>query len=123
MVKLVFCLHRLPQLSRAEFRRYWREEHGPLVRRHQGVLRIARYVQAHALDGDADVALRASRGGPQGYDGVAELWWHSPEDFAAATASAEGRRASLELLADERRFIDLARSPLFVVAEHEVIGG
>src|SRR2546430_11945348 len=28
MVKLVFCLHRLPALSRAEFQRYWRERDG-----------------------------------------------------------------------------------------------
>ncbi|MGH7820684.1 MAG: EthD domain-containing protein [Candidatus Binatia bacterium] len=34
MVKLVFCLRRLPHLSRAEFQRYWRETHGPLVRKH-----------------------------------------------------------------------------------------
>ncbi|MEW6270991.1 MAG: EthD domain-containing protein [Thermodesulfobacteriota bacterium] len=66
-------------------------------------------------------ALRASRGGPDGFDGIAELWWHSAEDLAAATASEEGRRASLELLEDERRFIDLARSPLWLAREHEVL--
>ena len=64
MLKLVFCLHRLPHLSREEFQRYWREEHGPLVRRHAEVLGIARYVQSHALGGEADAALRACRGGP-----------------------------------------------------------
>lgn len=122
MLKLIFCLHRLPSLSRDEFQRYWRDVHGPLVRQQAGVLRIARYVQSHALGGTADAALRDSRGGPEGYDGVAELWWRSAEDFAAATASEAGRRASLALLEDERRFIDLTRSPLFVVAEHEVVG-
>ena len=122
MLKLVFCLHRLPPLSREAFQLYWRETHGPLVRQHAGVLRIARYVQSHAVGGPADAALRASRGGPEGYDGVAELWWRSAEDFAAATATEEGRRASRILLEDERRFIDLARSPLFVVREHEVAG-
>jgi uncharacterized protein (TIGR02118 family) len=121
MLKLLFCLHRLPHLSRGEFQRYWRETHGPLVRRHAGVLRIVRYVQSHALGGPLDEALQASRGAASGYDGVAELWWASAEELAAATASAEGRAASLELLADEQRFIDLARSTLFVAAEHEVI--
>ena len=65
--------------------------------------------------------LRASRGGPEGYDGIAELWWASREDLEAATASAEGRRASLELLDDERRFIDLARSPLWIAEEVPVV--
>ena len=121
MLKLTFCLHRLPHLGREEFQRYWRETHAPLVRRLAAVLRIRRYVQSHATGGPLDDALQASRGAAAGYDGVAELWWDSAEELAAATGSAEGRAASLELLEDERRFIDLARSTLFVVNEHEVI--
>jgi len=38
-----------------------------------------------------------------------------------ATASPEGRHASLELLEDERRFIDLARSPLWIAEEVPVV--
>lgn len=121
MLKLLFCLHRQPQLSREAFQRYWRETHGPLVRRHAAVLRIRRYVQSHAVGDGIDDALQASRGARPGYDGVAELWWDSAEDLAAATASPEGRAASLELLEDERRFIDLARSTLFVATEHEIV--
>ena len=124
MIKLTFCLRRLPSLSRDEFQRYWRETHAPLVARHATVLRIRRYVQLHSLpDGDlVNAGLRASRGGPEDYDGVAELWWQSLDDLAAATASDAGRQASLELLEDERRFIDLARSPLWIVRENVVVG-
>jgi uncharacterized protein (TIGR02118 family) len=121
VLKLLFCLHRLPHLSREEFQRYWRDTHGPLVRRHAAALRIRRYVQSHACGDALDAALQASRGALPGYDGVAELWWESAEDLAAATASPEGRAASLALLDDERRFIDLARSTLFVATEHEVV--
>ena len=124
MIKLTFCLHRLPSLSRDEFQRYWREQHAPLVARHAATLRVRRYVQTHSLPGGDPVngGLRASRGGPEDYDGVAELWWDSLDDLAAATASDEGRAASLALLEDERRFIDLARSPLWLGREHVVIG-
>lgn len=124
MVKLVFCLHRLPHLSRAEFQRYWRETHAPLVQRHAATLRIRRYVQLHSLEEGAslDAALQASRGGPSGYDGVAELWWDSEADLAAATTTDTGRQAGLELLEDERRFIDLARSPLWITRENVVVG-
>jgi uncharacterized protein (TIGR02118 family) len=124
MLKLVFCLHRRPELSRAEFQRYWRETHATLVARHAQTLRIQRYVQLHTLGDDEplNAALRASRGAPDAYDGVAELWWASADELAAATASDEGRRASLALLEDEQRFIDLARSPLFVARENVVIG-
>ena len=121
MIKLVFCLHRLPELSRSEFQAYWRERHAPLVRRHAAALRIRRYVQTHTLDAMLQTELRASRGAPEEYDGVAEVWWDSAADLAEASQSPEGRAASRALLEDERRFIDLARSPLFVAEEHAVI--
>ncbi len=124
MIKLVFCLRRLPHLSPAEFQKYWLEAHGPLVRSHAAALKIRRYVQSHTLDKAAlNQALAASRGAPDAYDGVAELWWDSVDDFVSATATPEGREAARALLEDERRFIDRARSPLWVSEEHTIIGG
>jgi uncharacterized protein (TIGR02118 family) len=121
MLKLIFCLRRLPRLSRAEFQRYWLDVHGPLVRQHAAALRIHRYVQAHTLADPLNDALRATRGSDEAFDGVAELWWERRSDFEAATASEEGRAASLVLLEDEQRFIDHARSPLFLTEEHPLI--
>ena len=121
MIKLVFCLRRLPRLSRDEFQRYWLERHAPLVRAHAATLGIRRYVQTHTLDHPVNEALRASRGGPEAYDGVAELWWDDAEALAAATTTPEGRAAGLALLEDEQRFIDLARSPLFVAVERPIV--
>ena len=121
MMKLVFCLRRLPHLSRAEFQRYWHETHGPLVRRHAATLRIRRYAQVHTLDDPLQDALRASRGGPEAYDGVAELWWDDRAALEAALAEPAAQAAARELLEDERRFIDLARSPLFVARERPVV--
>ena len=121
MIKLVFCLRRLPRLTREEFQRYWRDNHAPLVRRHAAALGIRRYVQVHTLDDPLQDALRASRGGPDAYDGVAELWWDSRDALEAAMRDDAGRAAALELLEDERRFIDLARSPLFVAEERPEI--
>jgi uncharacterized protein (TIGR02118 family) len=121
MIKLSFALRRLPGMSRAEFQRYWREQHGPLVRELAPLLGIRRYVQLHTATDALNETLRAGRGGPEPYDGVAELWFDSAEAIQAATATAEGRDAALALLEDERRFIDLARSPLWIGEEHEVI--
>jgi uncharacterized protein (TIGR02118 family) len=123
MLKLVFCLRRLPELSLAEFQRYWREQHGPLVRRHAAALRIRRYLQLHTLDDPLQDLLRAARGGPEAFDGVAELWWESREDLEAVLRDPVGQRAAAELLEDERRFIDLARSPLWVGEEHAIVRG
>jgi uncharacterized protein (TIGR02118 family) len=122
MVKLIFCLRRKEGLSREEFQRYWRDTHAPLVAGHAGVLGIRRYVQSHTTDTPFNGALRASRGGPDEYDGVAELWWDSLETLAAGSSSTEGQVAAAALLEDERRFIDLANSPLFVVEENPVVG-
>ncbi len=121
MIKLLFCLRRLPHLSREAFQQYWFERHAPLVRAHATVLGIRRYVQTHTLDDAVNAALQASRGGPDAYDGVAELWWDSAEALAAATATPEGRAAGAALLEDERKFIDLERSPLFVAVERPIV--
>jgi uncharacterized protein (TIGR02118 family) len=122
MLKLTFCLRRLPHLSREEFQRYWLEKHGPLVRSFAPALRIRRYVQMHTAATPYNAALQQSRGGPEEYDGVAELWWESLDDLTAAVGTAEGSSAGLALLEDERTFIDLAHSPLFVGEEHVLIG-
>lgn len=122
MIKLVFCLRRLPHLSFEEFQRYWLENHGPLVRGHASALRIKRYIQVHTLDSPLNEAMRANRGAQEPFDGVAELWWDSVEDLVAGTSSAEGRAASRELFEDERKFIDFSRSALCVGEEHPIVG-
>jgi uncharacterized protein (TIGR02118 family) len=113
MIKLTFALTRRSDFTREAFQAYWIGTHAPLVASVREALRIRRYVQAHSLPAEAHEALRASRGGPHEYDGVAELWWDSLEDVAAATADPAGREAGARLLEDERRFIDLSRSPLW----------
>jgi len=120
MFKLTFCLHRLPHLTRAEFQDYWRTKHAPLVAKNRTALGIRRYVQCHAETIDLNDAIRAGRGAPEMYDGVAELWWDSLDTLQAVLASPEGQAAGLELLEDERKFIDLARSPLWFGTEHEI---
>jgi uncharacterized protein (TIGR02118 family) len=121
MVKLMFCLVRRPDLDQAAFHRYWREEHAPLVATHAATLHIRRYVQSHTLGGGVNAALAAGRGAPMPYDGVAELWLDSLDDLAAATATPAGAAAGAARWEDERRFIDHARSPIFLVEEHPVI--
>jgi uncharacterized protein (TIGR02118 family) len=121
MVKLVFALRRLPTLSRDEFQRYWLEHHGPLVRSHAETLGIRRYVQVHSLPGEMQVALRASRDAPEEFDGVAELWFDDLAALGLSVTTEAGRAASAALLEDERRFIDHARSPLWMAEEHEIV--
>ena len=122
MIKLTFCLHRLPHLTRETFQAYWLNTHAPLVARHREALRIRRYVQMHSTTTELNDVVRAGRNAPAMYDGVAELWWDSFEDLTAAMQSPEGQAAALALLEDERQFIDLARSPLFFGEERAIFG-
>ena len=122
MIKLTFCLHRLPDLTREAFQKYWFENHAPLVAKHRQALRIRRYVQMHSASIELNELVRAGRGAPEMYDGVAELWWERMDDLGAAMQSPEGQAAGLALLEDERKFIDLARSPLFFGEERQIFG-
>jgi uncharacterized protein (TIGR02118 family) len=121
MVKLIFCVRRRPDIGADEFHRYWRDVHGPLVQSVAPALGIVRYVQTHTASTPLNEALAATRDAPEGYDGVAELWFDSVDALATAAASPDGAAAGEVLLADERRFIDHARSPLFLAEEHVVI--
>ena len=56
------------------------------------------------------------------YGGVAELWWDGIDDLVPAAASEEGQTAQQALLEDERRFIDVANSPIWLGEEIVVIG-
>jgi uncharacterized protein (TIGR02118 family) len=122
MVRLIYCLRRKEGMSLQEFQRYWREVHGPLVEKHAQALRIRRYIQVHTLDTPLNQALGRQRGCQlEPYDGVAELWWDSLDDFQAAVQTEEGREAARQLAEDEARFIDVARSTIFLAQENAVI--
>ena len=122
MIKLTFCLVRLPHLSREAFQAYWFDTHGPLVASVADELKIRRYVQLHSLPAEASAGLRASRSAPDEYDGVAELWFDSLEVLAENGRRPEARTAAALLLEDERRFIDLPKSPLWWGQERVVVG-
>ena len=112
MLKLIFCLRRQPHLTREEFQTYWRDTHGPLVEKHREALRFAVYNQIHTIEDEMGTALGHVRGAPEPFDGFAEMVWDTRADLDSAMTSSEGRSAGRELLADEKRFIDLANSPL-----------
>ena len=121
MIKLTFAVRRRDDVESEEFHRYWRDEHGPLVRSLQPVLAVRRYVQTHRVETPFNDALRASRNALEPFDGAAELWWDSIDTLAAASSSEEGLAAGQTLLEDEMRFIDLSRSSLWLGEEVEII--
>jgi uncharacterized protein (TIGR02118 family) len=108
-------------MAHEDFHQYWREHHGPLVRKHAEALRIKRYIQCHTLASELNNMFQQGRGGLEPYDGTAELWWESAEVMIEAMSSPEGQTAGQILLEDEKRFIDHENSSLFLAEEYPVI--
>jgi uncharacterized protein (TIGR02118 family) len=108
MIKLIYCINRLPQLSVEQFQEYWFGTHGPIAGAIKGV---KRYIQCHTLpETYAD-------GNEPPYDGCAQLWWDSSETLRADSGSDEVRAA----LEDEKKFIDHSRVAMFVAREHPIV--
>lgn len=119
MIRLTYVLRRRPELTREEFQDYWRRQHGPLVAGHAGRLKILRYVQVHTVDDPVNAQMAEARGGmEEPYDGVAELWWWTRDQIVEALAEPAAQDAAAELVEDERKFIDLERSPLWLAHEY-----
>lgn len=122
MIVITFLLRRRADISSEEFHRYWREHHGPLVASHAHTLGVRRYSQLHATASPFGATISQTRDcEPSDWDGVALVWFDSEDALIAAGATPEGQAASDALLEDERRFIDLTRSQLFLSDDHSVV--
>lgn len=121
MIKIMYALRRHPDCSVAEFHRYWRTEHAELVVRHAAAIGLRRYVQSHTIETVLDEPLRGARSlEPEPYDGVAELYFDSVDVLTASLSSEAVQVVGAALVEDERRFIDLARSPIWIAEDNVV---
>jgi uncharacterized protein (TIGR02118 family) len=121
MYKLTYCLRRKPGMTLEDFQRYWLDVHAPLVAERAELLGIKKYIQVHTADlPEVHAGLQARNGGsPEPYDGVAELWAESLESMASDDPKVQ--QAALDLLEDERNFIDLPNSPIWIGVEHPIV--
>jgi uncharacterized protein (TIGR02118 family) len=106
MVKMVFLLHRRPDMNFETFSQYWRDRHAPIGSALPG---LRKYVQNHVgatLDGS-----------PRPYDGFSELWFDDRAALERALASPEAQAA----IADSANFLDVERIQTFIVDEVTVV--
>ena len=123
MIVITFLLRRRADWSSEDFHAYWREQHGPLVKRHAEQLGIRRYIQLHTRDEPLGRAIAEGRGcEPTDYDGIAILWFDDEGALVTSASTPGGVAASAALLEDEQRFIDLSRCQLWISDDHTVIG-
>jgi len=117
MLKVIFSVKKRDDITSEKFHDYWKNTHAPLVASYRERLRIKRYVQSHTIQPELGQGLAQARGAQSCYDGVAELWWESLEDFVAVL---EDQDANAALLNDEATFIDFERSSIQLAQEHEI---
>jgi uncharacterized protein (TIGR02118 family) len=121
MVKFVFCAKRKAGMTRQEFQDHWRNRHGPLFTKLLKEFGAHRYVQCHTLDTPLHAAIREARGTAEEFDGIAEVWWESEQQFLAAVTAPRSQQWLSELQEDEANFIDLAASRSFFTVEHQLL--
>jgi uncharacterized protein (TIGR02118 family) len=108
-VKNIEFVTKRPGMGLMEFRRYWRDVHGPLASR---IPSIRRYEQHHT-------ALTEYRDGARpAYDGLAITWFQSTADMKAGAKTPE----YAETRADEPAFLPDGHLPIIVTREHKIVG-
>ena len=118
IVKLHFPLRHPPSMTLEDAQRYWRVQHGPLIRSMAPAMGMIRYQQVHRYESAFEAALREARGTTvEPYTGHAEAWFDRRTLGGAPEAAAAGERA----VEDEARFIDFARSAIWIGKEHVLI--
>ncbi len=117
MIKFIMCITRHPDMTRAAFRDYWQNQHGPFFMQNADAMGARKYIQSHTLDSPLNPALRDSRGMQPEYDGVAEVWFDSEEALTQGMSSPQGQKLAQALHDDEQNFIDHAKSCAFIVEE------
>lgn len=98
--KAIILLSRREDMTTADFRRWWLDEHAPLAAQLPGVRRLTFNLVAE----------------PGEVDGVSELWFDSEDDFHAAYATAIGQQVAADSVAHVR-----SRTRL-LVEEHPIYG-
>ncbi len=106
MIKGVFLLKRKPAFLRADFKRYWKDVHAPLVLKLPG---LRRYVLSHAVD-------EAYEWAEPRWDGVAHLYF---DDAQAAERALVSDTFINESYPDVDKFVSVMTG--MWVQEHHIL--
>ena len=116
-MRMTAVLRRNPAITREAFRHHWREGHGPWAMRHPEVFGFRHYVQLHTPADADDNPIARARQAPPAFDGVSEIYRDPPTASPEAVASLRQ-----EFIDDERNFLDIDASPVFLGEVRVIIG-
>jgi hypothetical protein len=117
-VKATYLLTKRDDLTQAQCHETWLRDHGPLVASFAGPLRMAKYVQSHAIAPEVNAGLQAGRSYEPPLDGVTEVWVNALAEMGSGGHAAGDAGAAL--VEDERRFVQMDKSRLFLTREYVI---
>ena len=119
MFKIIMLSTKKASLSTTEFTRLWRL-HSQKVEDFKEVLRIQRYCKTVPLTGGNQLSTQRETL-PFKFDAMGELCYGCKDDFLRTRDSEEGRRVLAILKEDEKRFVDLSNSVMWLGEEEQVL--
>ena len=109
MIKSIALAHRKTGMTRAEYNKYWKEQHAPLAARL--IPGLKKYVQNHFVD---------IPGIEYEGDGIVEMWYDDIASFKKAMAFIHSD-AGKELIIDGDKFLEMKPGGLWVAEEHVIM--
>jgi len=117
-VKVTYLLAKRHDLTQAECHTTWLNDHGPLVASFAQILNMAKYVQSHTIEPETNARFQAGKGYMPPLDGITEVWIPSLQTLEQGGALQAERDASMALVVDEHRFVEMGESRCFLTREH-----
>lgn len=108
MIKIITVVKKKPEISRKDFYKYWKNEHGPFVAEHIPYLK--KYIQNHFIE-------------VPGYeyegDGIIETWYDDVASFLKSMDFNKDPKAKA-LGDDWAKIADMGKPKMWVVEEHVI---
>jgi hypothetical protein len=117
-VKVTYLLAKRHDLNQAQCHATWLDDHGPLVASFAEILNMAKYVQSHTIEPETNARFQAGKGYMPPLDGITEVWIPSLATLEQGGGTQAERDASMALVVDEGRFVEMGESRCFLTREH-----
>lgn len=114
MIRLVHCVKRRPELSVAEFRRFWNSsEFDALLAKLQETSAARRLQKSLTLLIDVNLQLMQERKTEEPFDALLEFCWDNARELETRIESRQMQDLLAEMEAYQRQFIDFSHSRRF----------
>ena len=114
MIKFIHCVKARPELTAAEFRKFFRgDELLSLTRRMATLTNAVDYELGMRLEIEINTELMRSRDGAAPFDGVIEIHWESGRELMQSVTSEEFQALMEQMQEYQSQFVDFSQSSRF----------